>query len=220
MVWFRENWYEEVLRQLRQGLAKCRAVAFENRANVTDTAVTPHTLNFVCKLVSTFGVGVENSAASVVTSTFSSAASESLARRAQATAQDPIFQRIYCWLWFQVGHRNITPLLSSQKYSNCIRDRNVVDEARWVFCNCEEWQEIKKNVQYVRIRNNKIVTHAYFFKQNFNAQQCLSSNDGNFCKTDCPEASTSRSVDCSSYLNINGSVICSWDLVCIFLGVM
>jgi len=33
MVWFRENWYEEVLRQLRQGLAKCYAVAFENRAS-------------------------------------------------------------------------------------------------------------------------------------------------------------------------------------------
>ena len=31
MVWFRENWYEEVLRQLKQGLAKCHAVAFENR---------------------------------------------------------------------------------------------------------------------------------------------------------------------------------------------
>ncbi|CAE1311901.1 TRRAP [Acanthosepion pharaonis] len=31
MVWFRENWYEEVLRQLHQGLAKCNAVAFENR---------------------------------------------------------------------------------------------------------------------------------------------------------------------------------------------
>lgn len=94
MVWFRENWYEEVLRQLRQGLAKCRAVAFENRANIADTAVTPHTHSFVCKLVSTFGVGVENSVASVVTSTFSSAASESLARRAQATAQDPVFQRM------------------------------------------------------------------------------------------------------------------------------
>jgi hypothetical protein len=33
MVWFRENWYEEVLRQLKQGLAKCYAVAFENRAS-------------------------------------------------------------------------------------------------------------------------------------------------------------------------------------------
>jgi len=92
MVWFRENWYEEVLRQLRQGLAKCYSVAFENRAAVTDTAVTPQTLQFIRKLVSTFGVGVEN--VSNVTTTFSSAASESLARRAQATAQDPIFQRM------------------------------------------------------------------------------------------------------------------------------
>jgi len=94
MVWFRENWYEEVLRQLRQAFVKCRAVAFENRANVADASVTPHTLNFVAKLVSTFGVGVENNVASVVTTTFSSAASESLARRAQATAQDPVFQRM------------------------------------------------------------------------------------------------------------------------------
>ncbi|XP_052224459.1 transformation/transcription domain-associated protein-like isoform X9 [Dreissena polymorpha] len=92
MVWFRENWYEEVLRQLRQGLAKCYAVAFENRANVADATITPHTLNFVKKLVSTFGVGIEN--VSNVVTTFSSAASESLARRAQATAQDPIFQKM------------------------------------------------------------------------------------------------------------------------------
>jgi hypothetical protein len=31
MVWFRENWYEEVLRQLRAGLAKCYTIAFDNR---------------------------------------------------------------------------------------------------------------------------------------------------------------------------------------------
>ncbi|XP_048245320.1 transformation/transcription domain-associated protein-like isoform X4 [Haliotis rufescens] len=92
MVWFRENWYEEVLRQLRQGLAKCYAVAFENRGAVADATITPHTLNFVKKLVSTFGVGIEN--VSSVSSTFSSAASESLARRAQATAQDPVFQKM------------------------------------------------------------------------------------------------------------------------------
>ncbi|KAH9371776.1 hypothetical protein HPB48_006546 [Haemaphysalis longicornis] len=92
MVWFRENWYEEVLRQLRQGLAKCYAVAFENRGAVADATVTPHTLNFLKKLVSTFGVGIEN--VSSVTTTFSSAASESLARRAQATAQDPVFQKM------------------------------------------------------------------------------------------------------------------------------
>ncbi|XP_060086157.1 transformation/transcription domain-associated protein-like [Ylistrum balloti] len=92
MVWFRENWYEEVLRQLRQGLAKCYAVAFENRGAVADATITPHTLNFMKKLVSTFGVGIEN--VSSVTTTFSSAASESLARRAQATAQDPVFQKM------------------------------------------------------------------------------------------------------------------------------
>jgi transformation/transcription domain-associated protein len=57
-VWFRENWYEEVLRLLRQGLAKCYAIAFENRGAVCDAVITPHTLNFVKKLVSTFGLGI------------------------------------------------------------------------------------------------------------------------------------------------------------------
>jgi len=92
MVWFRECWHEEVLRQLRQGLAKCYQVAFETRGDVAAARITPHTLSFVKKLVSTFGIGFES--ASSVSSTFSSAASESLARRAQATAQDPVFQRL------------------------------------------------------------------------------------------------------------------------------
>ena len=56
-------------------------VAFENRAAVSKACITPHTLNFVKKLVATFGVGIEN--VSNVTQTFSSAASESLARRVQ-----------------------------------------------------------------------------------------------------------------------------------------
>ncbi|PNI89690.1 TRRAP isoform 7 [Pan troglodytes] len=92
MVWFRENWHEEVLRQLQQGLAKCYSVAFEKSGAVSDAKITPHTLNFVKKLVSTFGVGLEN--VSNVSTMFSSAASESLARRAQATAQDPVFQKL------------------------------------------------------------------------------------------------------------------------------
>ncbi|KAA8581791.1 hypothetical protein FQN60_003372 [Etheostoma spectabile] len=92
MVWFRENWHEEVLRQLQQGLAKCYSVAFEKSGAVSDAKITPHTLNFVKKLVSTFGVGLEN--VSNVSNLFSSAASESLARRAQATAQDPVFQKM------------------------------------------------------------------------------------------------------------------------------
>lgn len=58
MEWFRECWYEEVLRQLRQGLTKCYAIAFENRENVKDAKITPHILNFVKKLITTFGIGV------------------------------------------------------------------------------------------------------------------------------------------------------------------
>ena len=59
---------------------------------VSSARITPHTLSFVKKLVSTFGIGFEP--ASSVSTTFSSAASESLARRAKATAQDPVFQRL------------------------------------------------------------------------------------------------------------------------------
>lgn len=95
MVWFRETWYEEVLRQLRQGLAKCYAIAYENRGAVSEATITPHTLNFVKKLVSTFGIGIENiSPSQNMSSSFSSAASESLARRAQATHQDPVFHKM------------------------------------------------------------------------------------------------------------------------------
>lgn len=101
LVWFRENWYEEVLRQLRQGLAKCYSIAFENRNKVVDAAVTPALLNFVRKLVATFGIGIENALHPLATAAGNnqsnlntSAASESLARRAQATAQDPLFQRM------------------------------------------------------------------------------------------------------------------------------
>lgn len=94
MVWFRECWHEDVLRQLRQGLVKCYQVAFEHRGDVSTAQITPRTLSFVKKLVSTFGIGFES--ASNVSQTFSSAASESLARRAQVTAQDPVFQRLKC----------------------------------------------------------------------------------------------------------------------------
>ncbi|XP_044007561.1 transformation/transcription domain-associated protein isoform X2 [Aphidius gifuensis] len=95
MVWFRETWYEEVLRQLRLGLAKCYAIAFENRGAVSEATITPHTLNFVKILVSTFGIGIENiSSSQNGNNTFGSAASESLARRAQATVQDPVFQKM------------------------------------------------------------------------------------------------------------------------------
>lgn len=92
MVWFRESWTEEVLRQLRQGLIKCYAIAFETRSTVSEATITPHTLHFVKKLGSTFGIGIENIPGSVASSSSNSAASESLARRAQVTFQDPAFQ--------------------------------------------------------------------------------------------------------------------------------
>ncbi|KAF7269505.1 transcription-associated protein Nipped-A isoform X2 [Rhynchophorus ferrugineus] len=94
MEWFRENWYEEVLRQLCQGLTKCYAIAFENRDTVTEAKITPHILNFVKKVMSTFGIGVENISSSVNATTFNSAASESLARRAKITYQDPVFKEM------------------------------------------------------------------------------------------------------------------------------
>ncbi|KAH8272038.1 hypothetical protein KR018_007399 [Drosophila ironensis] len=94
MVWFRESWTEEVLRQLRQGLIKCYAIAFENRNTVIQATITPHTLHFVKKLGSTFGIGIENVPGSVTSSISNSAASESLARRAQVTFQDPVFQKM------------------------------------------------------------------------------------------------------------------------------
>lgn len=58
MVWFRENWCEEVLRQLRLGLAKCYTLAFENRGAVNDAIISVSTHNFLKKLVSTFGIGL------------------------------------------------------------------------------------------------------------------------------------------------------------------
>lgn len=93
-AWFKDSPYEEVLRQLRQALAKCYAVAFEHRGNVADAPVTPNTLNFVNKMVSTFGIGIENPSfyGSHPSSSFSTAASESLAQRVQATTSDPVFQ--------------------------------------------------------------------------------------------------------------------------------
>uniref|UniRef100_UPI00359021B0 transformation/transcription domain-associated protein-like n=1 Tax=Myxine glutinosa TaxID=7769 RepID=UPI00359021B0 len=89
MGYFQENWDEKVLRQLRQVLAKCYSEAFEKQNSVAEARITPHMLNFVTKLVSTFGLGLESK---MSTPTFTSATSESLARRARATAKDPAFQ--------------------------------------------------------------------------------------------------------------------------------
>lgn len=52
--------YEEVIRQLGQGLIKCYALAFDNREMVTEAIITAHTQNFIKKLVATFGIGLDN----------------------------------------------------------------------------------------------------------------------------------------------------------------
>lgn len=59
---------------------------------VSNAKITPHTMSFVKKLVSTFGVGYE--LGSSTSQQCSSTGSESLARRAHATAQDPMFQKL------------------------------------------------------------------------------------------------------------------------------
>ncbi|OTF77711.1 Nipped-A-like protein [Euroglyphus maynei] len=122
MLWFRENWFEEILRQLRQALAKCYTIAFENRDNVAETITSNHTLIYIKKLVNTFGIGIDNATCGQSSNTSSSnyssnvsnnnanesnqntneqekstantTASETLARRAQLTIQDPDFQKM------------------------------------------------------------------------------------------------------------------------------
>lgn len=57
MVWFRECWHEEVLRQLRQGLTKCYQVAFETRGDGESFAFSNQFSHaFSCFLVSCFTI--------------------------------------------------------------------------------------------------------------------------------------------------------------------
>ncbi|CRK92144.1 CLUMA_CG005737, isoform A [Clunio marinus] len=52
--WFRENAFEENLHQLKQGLEKFYAIAFDNRGIINQATITQPTLNLVKKLVSNF----------------------------------------------------------------------------------------------------------------------------------------------------------------------
>lgn len=56
LMYFRENWSEELLKQLKIGLTKCYGIAFENRNSVMETAMPLQVHNFVRKLVTTFGI--------------------------------------------------------------------------------------------------------------------------------------------------------------------
>lgn len=52
--WFRENTFEENLHQLKQGLSKFYALAFDNRLIINEAKITQQTLNLVKKLMSNF----------------------------------------------------------------------------------------------------------------------------------------------------------------------
>ena len=59
MIWFRESWYEELLRQLNEGLSLCQSIAFEHREEFLNTQVPSEMVQYVTRLVNTFGVGQE-----------------------------------------------------------------------------------------------------------------------------------------------------------------
>ena len=126
MVWFRENWYEELLRQLNEGLVMCQTAAFSSRADgmyttytvlfirtvliflspftVANSQIPSEMFQFVRCLVSTFGIGIEQTGSSGGGGGSGSGTGggggagplshETLAKRAQAAAQDPAFQRL------------------------------------------------------------------------------------------------------------------------------
>ncbi|XP_076255473.1 transcription-associated protein 1-like [Rhynchophorus ferrugineus] len=94
MEWLRANWYEEVLKQLNRCLAKCYTLAFESRNLVNEVDSIPYILNYIKKVVSTFGIGVQNISNAVNATVFNSTASESLAKRAEANNNDPLFKEL------------------------------------------------------------------------------------------------------------------------------
>ena len=58
MNWFRENWYEDVLRRMKRALTLAYAAAFETRSQVAKAGISPDLLAFVSKVVETFGKGL------------------------------------------------------------------------------------------------------------------------------------------------------------------
>lgn len=74
----REDWNEEILRQLRLALAKCYHSAFETRDNVADACFSMPTFQFLRKLIVTFVSDTETE----------SSEATSVQRRSQITVQD------------------------------------------------------------------------------------------------------------------------------------
>ena len=61
---------------------------------MTNARISPEMMQFVHKLVSTFGIGLEQSSLASAGSVGGPLSQETLAKRAQAAAQDPAFQRL------------------------------------------------------------------------------------------------------------------------------
>ncbi|CAG7721830.1 unnamed protein product [Allacma fusca] len=145
IIWFRENWYEEVLRQLKMGLAKCYAVAFENRSAVLEATITPQLQNFVRKLVSTFGHASPNTQSTSGTPTI-----EALLRR--STVQDPSFQQMK--YQFTVDFDSSLP--GAQKLHNLIT-------------KLKKWIKILETKTKM-FPKSFLMEDRYRFLQNFNSQ--------------------------------------------------
>lgn len=91
MVWLREYSYEEVQRQIHQALAKCYMSAFENSSNIAEQTVSPQTLNFVRKLITTFGFSLQGP--SNARCGYHHTTVDYLSMRNHAVTQDPEFQQ-------------------------------------------------------------------------------------------------------------------------------
>ncbi|XP_019851030.1 PREDICTED: transformation/transcription domain-associated protein [Amphimedon queenslandica] len=95
LIWFRESWYEDLLRQLNEGLVACYEEAFENRGDIASVRIKPEMFQYVQKLVSSFGITAEQSNMTPgAAGTGNNSSQEALTKRAQAAAQDPAFQRL------------------------------------------------------------------------------------------------------------------------------
>lgn len=91
LAWMKDYSYEEIQRQFQQALQKCYSSAFENRWNIVEETVSPQTLNFVRKIVQTFGISSSKTPQGPVG--FYRTTQDFLAQRNQRAYQDPEFRQ-------------------------------------------------------------------------------------------------------------------------------
>lgn len=102
--WFRENTYEENLHQLKQGLTKIYAIAFDNRLIINDAVITQQTLNLAKKLISNFSQVTEGTT--------------------ETTLKDPIFAKLRMQFangfdFNQPGNNKLLDLIN--RFKMCVR---------------------------------------------------------------------------------------------------